>query len=595
MAKQKSKSKREIWVADSETDPFKWGRPPEPFIWGAYNGKEYHQFTNTKDLIDFFKDKNAIVYAHNGGKFDWYFFFPFINEWEEEILLISGRLAKFTIGKCEFRDSFSILPIPLAAFQKTEIDYDKFEKEEREKPEIKAEIEAYLRDDCVDLYNLISRFIDQFGLNLTIAGASVKQWEEIENRKRPKTDAAYYNKFMPYYYGGRVECFKSGIIEKDHTSVDINSAYPYAMLSKHPIGTQFINKKGNPPKINGSMLLRLTATAKGCFPFRDTELNALTFPNDEFKREYFVTGWELLAALETNTVENVSIKEWYYFTEQADFKNYIKKFWDRRGIAKATLKRLEEEGITKGAEYMDAKADSLFCKLFMNSLYGRFAINPLKYNKTIIVPPEEKTALEINWYYNHFKEGSRLHDEAAFIKSTEDKEDLLLADGWEMGGVLGNWFIGKKPVEEEDMNFINIATAASITGYVRAYLWRAICSSEGVAYCDTDCVIAEKIGDFVKLGGELGEWEIEGEFDKIGIAGKKLYVLRGKRPKKGKRKYKKASKGAKLHVNQLWKVCEGHTVTHEQINPIYSISKAPYFQSRNIKATAKNFKPEKAY
>ena len=35
-----AKDNREIWVADSETDPFELGVIPEPFIWGLYNGSE---------------------------------------------------------------------------------------------------------------------------------------------------------------------------------------------------------------------------------------------------------------------------------------------------------------------------------------------------------------------------------------------------------------------------------------------------------------------------------------------------------------------------------------------------------------------------
>ena len=58
---------KEIWVTDSETDPFKAGRVPKPFIWGCYNGSEYHTFTDTDAMVDFFAEKEVIVYAHNGG------------------------------------------------------------------------------------------------------------------------------------------------------------------------------------------------------------------------------------------------------------------------------------------------------------------------------------------------------------------------------------------------------------------------------------------------------------------------------------------------------------------------------------------------
>ena len=42
-------------VIDSETDPFRFGRVPAPFIWGYYNGEEYHRFFSTEALVDFIR------------------------------------------------------------------------------------------------------------------------------------------------------------------------------------------------------------------------------------------------------------------------------------------------------------------------------------------------------------------------------------------------------------------------------------------------------------------------------------------------------------------------------------------------------------
>src|ERR1700749_3811661 len=91
------RTKREIWAVDCETDPFKQGRIPKPFIWGAYNGCEYHEFGTAKQLVDFFYERNCIVYAHNGGRFDWHYLREFMEPWTD-VLVIAGRMAKFTIG-----------------------------------------------------------------------------------------------------------------------------------------------------------------------------------------------------------------------------------------------------------------------------------------------------------------------------------------------------------------------------------------------------------------------------------------------------------------------------------------------------------------
>ena len=44
---------------------------------------------------------------------------------------------------------------------------------------------------------------------------------------------------------------------------------------------------------------------------------------------------------------------------------------------------------------------------------------------------------------------------------------------------------------------------------------------------DTDCLICEKAGPDINIGEELGQWKHEGDFDKLGIGGKKLYIMRG--------------------------------------------------------------------
>lgn len=523
---------RKIVVIDCETDPFLKGRVPKPFIWELFDGEEAFLFEDAKELIDFLRDKEWIAYAHNGGKFDWHYFFPYLEAFDEEILLIHGRLAKFKIGACEFRDSYSILPIPLSSYQKTEIDYAIFEKKERNKPKNKRKILNYLHDDCVYLYELVDRFIKKYGLSLTMAGASLKQWEKIAGRKAPKSNAAYYEQLSKYYYGGRVQCFDSGIMEKRLEVADINSAYPYAMLSKHPIGTNFLKAKGTPNKLRADMFLSVECIAKGCFPFRDED-GRLIFPTDKIKRLYHVTGHELIAALETKSLEQVKIIEYVRFFELISFSDYINKFYDERKEAKERAEQAKEFS----KEWRDAKADDLFCKLFMNSLYGKFGSNPNGYKKNIILPPE-------------------------YIRAIGNPEFEF-----NLGGFIGDWILGERDLEEKEKHFYNVATSASITGYVRAYLWKALYASVNPVYCDTDCIIAETVCN-VTYGKDLGQWELEGIAHKAGIAGKKLYVLEG--DFKGK-KYKTASKGAKLTPQEIYKLASGGIIKYEPDNPVFSI------------------------
>ena len=295
-----SKDDRQIWVADSETDPFELGVIPVPFIWGVYNGNGntiYREFTDTDDFVNYVAAKNVILYAHNGGKFDWHFISHRF-EPDSDLLVINGRLARFSIGRCEFRDSFNLMPVALEQYQKQKFDYTKMLKANR--AEHMDEIRIYLKSDCVNLWNMVDGFDSTYGRHITQASAAMHFWRYRLKNKVPRSDSAFYDEFKPFYYGGRVQCFESGDMQGDFKSIDINSAYPYAMLSAHPYSLEYKVKKGKPRKSVdkwGPMFFVIECNPRGCFPYRGTNKN-LYFPDDGEVRRYFVTGWELIAAID---------------------------------------------------------------------------------------------------------------------------------------------------------------------------------------------------------------------------------------------------------------------------------------------------------
>lgn len=539
--------KRTIAVIDAETDPFKRGRIPSPFIWGFFDGDEYIEFTDLSampdhlsreglrdisELVPFLEDRHIVVYAHNGGKFDYHFLLPYLNPYSE-IMIINGRLARFNIGLCEFRDSFNIMPVPLKAWEKDDFDYQILEKETRYIPKNWAAIREYLQSDCENLYSMVTAFIDRFGLRLTQAGASMKLWEKIYNRKAPRSDQSFYDMFSTYYYGGRVQCFEHGEINRNVKLVDINSAYPFAMLERHPISLEYISttrvNKNDP--IYGPAFYDVYGIVKGAFPSRGED-KKLYFPDDNNPREYHVTGWELQAAIDTGAIRNYEILRRITFMEEISFDEFILPLYQERLEAKAAG---------------DEKT-SLLVKLAMNGLYGKFGANPDGYKKYAIFDPD---------YMSHI----------------EDEE-------YEFAGMIGPWALGEQSLDDEERRYYNVATSASITGYVRAYLWRAICAAEGVLYCDTDSILCEGIGD-ITIGKNLGHWSLDGEFDRALIAGRKLYALRYK----GSQDYKVRAKGLKLSADEVEKLCRGESVLFEPENPTFSIRKAPFFNNRKARAT----------
>lgn len=522
---------RRIAVCDCETDPFRRWRVPAPFVWGYLDypdfldGQErFLTFRTTAEFVEFIKNEDVICYAHNGGHFDWMFLLHEVDPYES-IMLINGRIAKMRFGAAELRDSYSILPVPLAAYKKDAIEYDIFEAEERGKIKNWDSIIAYLHGDCSYLFELVSRFIADYGMNLTMAGASMKQWRKISPVPLPDWNEGeggkFYDDFEKYYYGGRVECFASGIISGEYHGYDLTSAYPYAMQFKHPYSPNYSRVEGFAKNAD---FYTVSCLSSGVFPFRANDGAGLSFPADGERRTHFVTGWEYAASVETGSLIGAEVLESITFVNHVDFADYVQHFYAYREQCKA-----------RGDE-----AGRLFAKLFMNSLYGKFAANPRNYKNYMVIPPEVTPGLK----------------------------NL----GWRASGEFGPWMLAESDLSEERQRFYNVATGASITGFVRAMLWRAIKGAKGVVYCDTDSLTVEQAGVGIRLGDGLGEWKHEGQFDRIGIAGKKLYIMRGVPDNvTGERAYKTASKGVRLTHNQLWHVAKGGTVDY--------VSEAPTFRA----------------
>lgn len=555
------KTKRPIYAADSETDPFKKGRVPKPFVWGVINAEtigteneDYEYFTETADFVEYMRDIDCICYIHNGGKFDYHFLTKYIEDYEP-LTVINGRLSKFRIGQCEFRDSINIIPAPLAAYQKEEIDYAIFEKGEREKPENWQRILDYLKSDCVYLGQMVKQFVDRYGVQLTQASAAMRNWEKIADIKKPKTSQTYYEEMQQFYFGGRTQCFQKGILKKRFKVIDIKSAYPFAMVHKHPWGQAF----GYSDHIDGwnddrisRAFLEIEADSYGAFPVR-TKDNGLQFPDDKQSRKFFVTGWEYLAARDTGTLVNSRVLSVRYYYDTIDFVEYVEHFFAMKAEADAMLDVLK----ASHSDYGYWVAQRLFAKIFLNALYGKFASNPENYAEFMTIPASRLAGAD------HF-------DDWQFCKLISAETAVVT-----------------RPLPEEKHRFYDVAVSASITGFVRAYLWRAIQKCNDVMYCDTDSIVCGDIGE-LQLGKELGAWDLEAECNFAAIAGKKLYAFRREpgtfNPNKEKL-FKIASKGVRLSADEIIEIAYGNTRIYEPDVPTFSLKQKgePKFTTRKVR------------
>ena len=527
------KNRKKIAVIDAETDPFLFGRIPKPFIWGYYNGGDYKQFRHTKDLLGFIAERDEIIYAHNGGRFDFHFIINHLGP-DVDLKIINGRIAEFKFGRCTLRDSYLLLPTALRAYQKDDFDYTKLEADVREQH--MSEIEKYLRHDCEYLYNYIADFFDKYPRTLTIAAAAVKMFETIQDVKMNHVFQSHDHEFRPYYFGGRVQAFETGIITRHRRAgwqgsnfklYDINSAYPDAMTKKHPWGRDYYVGRGSGGYFDELRFYHVNVDiSTPCLLKRD-RFNALSLPVGE-AIDLFVPGHELIAAVELGYVCVNKIHSFLGCSETITFADYVAHFF-------ALKKQAKKDG---------NKTDEIFAKLFLNSLYGKLATNPADYQRY-------KTA---RW-------------------------DAVPTDYMPVTDHFGDHDIVICARDDNTGRYFNVATAASITSAVRAKLMYALHEAKRPLYCDTDSILCESLpDDFV--GTELGQWDIEAECDTAAIAGKKLYAL-----KQDGEWIKMSSKGARLSGDEIARVAAGETVTWRNDAPTFHIGNKVDFIEREIRLT----------
>ncbi len=455
---------------------------------------------------------------------------------ETDLKIINGRIAKCKIGEATLTDSILILPMSLDGYKKTEIDYNIFEYDQREKPKNKAEIRAYLKDDCLYLHEWVKKFRERFGKKLTLASTSFNELKKTDYE--PQSTNEYYDEvFRKFYYGGRVQTFHTGEIIGDNEYVDINSAYPYGMLSDHPYGNEYLEKLKIPDQEWGGYFVHCTAVSHGALPFRNPEDGKLYFYDDETPREYFVTGWEVITGLETGTLKIKKVHRVYVHNKKKNFKEFVDKYYNGKLEAK-------KEG-DKDTEF--------FFKIILNSCYGKFGQDGRQFKKYQIllfncvpddwVEPEQRE--ENEHYWDLYAE----HETGYCIWEKPDPVD----------------------------RFYNVATAASITGYVRAYMWDSICKSVDPIYCDTDSIMCRKFNG--ELGDELGQWKVEAYLDLLYIGGRKFYAVHDRENKD----WKTACKGARLSAEEIVDTIKyNRPCTWKKDAPSYSLRFGARFLERKI-------------
>lgn len=535
-----------IYTFDIETDPFLYGRRPEPFACGVFTGHDYKRFWGG-DCIQQAHDyivslPPGIIYAHNGGRFDilgycmlWVLGLP--------MRVINNRIVRATMscleGTHQLRDSYAIFPFRLADYkgktQKKEIAITKLEASEiwtldkiqtTSRELYKDEILEYLEWDCRSLWELVTGFIALYGPELTIGTTAMKQLKSMHTFETLPSQADDEIRSL-YFYGGRVDCLQTGIIHGDFKLYDVNSMYPYVMANyDHPIGAARMISK----RITDDTCF-ITATGKNhrAFPIRKKD-GGLDYTIRWGK--FSVSRHEWDTAIRLGLFEPHQIHICYNFERRGNFRGFVEKFYDGRNLARA-----DGDEVT-----------ALCLKYILNSGYGKFAQSPENYKEYAVTDGD------------------------------------CPGEGWKPSTILdmngrqdGRYVVWTKP--SVDASRFNVATGASITGAARSVLMEAIACSTNPVYCDTDSLLCSSLSSD-KDSSRLGAWKEEALVDTAAIAGKKLYAFFNKGSL-----VKKANKGFKITGADILRVCQGDKITSLNDAPTFKLDGTHTFVRREVRMT----------
>lgn len=312
------------------------------------------------------------------------------------------------------------------------------------------------------------------------------------------------------YYGGHTDVYKP--YGENLYYYDVNSLYPYIMKTYHmPGGVPVWN--GNLEDMELSNLYGFMEAYVECpctmsrpfLPYRDSN-NTLLFPTGKFIGVYY--SEELIYARDLG-YKIIPLRGYLFEKKHSPFDSFVTSLFGKRQEAKKT-----------GNEAM-----AFGYKLLMNSLYGRFGINP----KTTITEICDKERHDFLLKRDNYINGNML------------SKDYYIA----------SYISNAGNVADSDWNPPRISAvqlAAAITACSRIHMYKYI-SRPDCYYTDTDsAILGSPLPEDEISSIELGKLKME-EFVIRGIfLAPKSYYIKTKDSNE-KIKYKGA---AKQHVDAEW-------------------------------------------
>lgn len=477
--------------------------------WAIYwnrdeNIKEYFYFESGSEFWDFVlskckQDNEIILFAHNVD-FDFKvcdgFNELFIKRaYELKNVYIEGKvfiMKAYKYGKTILLyDTANYIPKSLAfigkslGIKKMDIDFKTCSKEE---------LSIYCKNDteiCFKLLETLLNFIQDNDLCSFKPTAAALSFDCFRHKfynytKNPIFVHIFKNVIKlerNSYKGGITDILKYGKFDKDLIKLDINSMYSFIMKNKE-IAYKYLHSFSGTPNIINEMLEHLktydvVAELKIYIPKEYAYILTRYKKNNNIKCG-FLHG-TFTTTLCTPEIEYVlkygkilSVNEYAIYERDYIFTDFVDYFY------------------TKRLEYDEAgnTAFSLLCKLFLNSLYGKFAQR--NSNFEVLNTPDIKPDI--------FKMPKEAGSNVSVIQ-------------------IGNKLVTYKKTNENSFNSLVIISSL-VTAYARMYIIDILLKigRENVYYIDTDCLICNKeainkISEYIDSDKtkKLGLLKIEGE------------------------------------------------------------------------------------
>jgi len=361
---------------------------------------------------------------------------------------------------------------------------------------LKSELIKYCEQDCRTLWLIINNFnlmiYSKYKLNIhrfpTLPSLTFGIWQchYLKDLKVPIISGPMYKDIKLSYTGGHTDLYKPQ--GKNIYLYDVNSLYPHVMTEfDMPIGIAkyfegnilklFPNAIGffecevtTPTNMYRPLLQTKVKTTNGLRTISPLGIWTDTFFSEEI-REYMKYGYKF------------KIIKGYTFERGNIFKDYI-----------LDLYKIKQSHNSTEPMY-------LISKLLMNSLYGKFGMDPNMPSHHIINNDETSN------YMN--KDNTTI---TSLIDLNNNKSLISLVKT-------------NLSHDEEDFINVNISIASAITSYARIYMSKYLSNNLlDIYYTDTDSIFTKTPLDPQLLGTNLGQFKLEKYFSEIIFLAPKVYI-----------------------------------------------------------------------